>query len=108
MGSDCLAPALFSVEMLISSNFKSKTSKNSMTKKFIFLAAVVTVMSAVTLPAQESSAKAAEGTLKLETKSYELTKAVAFETTIDNEDAVSVVLSRKAVPGEKVKEARDN
>jgi hypothetical protein len=37
-----------------------------------------------------------------------LKHAVAFETTIDNEDAIAVLLSGKAVPGEKVTEAREN
>src|SRR6185503_329692 len=48
------------------------------------------------------------GTLILNKKTYQLTKAVGFETTIDNEAAIAVVLSSKAVPGEKIKEARDN
>ncbi|HEX8078238.1 MAG TPA: hypothetical protein VF511_10530, partial [Chthoniobacterales bacterium] len=78
-----------------------------MAKKFISLVAVVSVASAVTLFAQGPT-KAAEGTLMLEKKTYPLTQAIAFETTIDNEGAIAVVLSRKPVPGEKVKEARDN
>ena len=44
----------------------------------------------------------------LDKKTYALTKAMAFETTIDNEAAIAVVLSSKAVPGEKIKEAREN
>jgi hypothetical protein len=75
-----------------------------MTKKFICLMAVGSVLGAGTLRAQDK----AEGTLMLDKKTYALTKAVAFETTIDNEDAVAVVLSSRAVPGEKIKEAREN
>jgi hypothetical protein len=78
---------------------------NTMANKFIGLIAVVSLMGAVTSWAQE---KAAEGTLMLDKKSYLLKQAVAFETTIDNEDAITVVLSNRAVPGEKIKEAREN
>jgi hypothetical protein len=78
-----------------------------MSKKSVGLVAVVSLMGAVTLFAQ-GPAKAAEGTLMLEKKTYPFTNAVAFETTIDNEDTITVVLSRKAVPGEKVKEARES
>jgi hypothetical protein len=80
-----------------------------MIKKFTFMAVLVIMISPITLRAQESPTKTeAEGTLMLQSKSYPLTRAVAFETVIDNEDAITVVLSRKAVPGEKVKEAREN
>lgn len=79
-----------------------------MIKNFACLMALVS-MTFMPLHAQESSTKTeAEGTLMLQSKSYPLTKAVAFETAIDNEDAITVVLSRKAVAGEKVKEAREN
>ena len=44
----------------------------------------------------------------LDKKTYQLTQGVAFETTIDNEEAIAVVLSRQAVRGEKLKEAREN
>lgn len=50
----------------------------------------------------------AEGTLTLDKKTYSFKDAMAFETTIDNEDAVVVVLSGRKVPGEKIKEAREN
>ena len=79
-----------------------------MATKFIYLGAVVSMMGAVTLLAQQGPAKAAEGTLMLDKKTYQLTQAVAFETTIDNEEAIAVVLSRQAVRGEKLKEAREN
>ena len=79
-----------------------------MAKKFIYLGAVVSMMGAVTLLAQQGPTKAAEGTLMLDKKTYQLTQAVAFETTIDNEEAIAVVLSRQAVPGGKLKEAREN
>jgi hypothetical protein len=47
-----------------------------------------------------------EGALKLDKKTYTLKQALAYETTIDNEDAVAVVLSAQAVTSEQLKEAR--
>ena len=78
-----------------------------MRKKFIWLVGAISILGAMALPAQDASTKA-DGTLILDKKTYPLKHAVAFETTIDNEDAVAVVLSGKAVPGEKIKEAREN
>jgi hypothetical protein len=63
-------------------------------------------MGAAILLAREP--RPAEGTLMLDKKSYPFTRAVAYETTIDNEAGVVVVLSSKAIPGEKIKEAREN
>jgi hypothetical protein len=77
-----------------------------MTKKFIWFVAA-TGMVGATLSAQPPT-KEADGTLTLEKKTYPLKYAVAFETTIDNEEAIEAVLSGKAVPGEKIKEAREN
>ncbi len=54
-------------------------------------------MGAVTLFAQESAIKAPEGTLMLEKKTYSLRHAFAYETTIDNEEAIAVVLSGQTV-----------
>lgn len=79
-----------------------------MTNKFISLLAVITMMDASALLAQPTSTKPADGSLMLDKKTYPLSQAVAFETTIDNEDAIAVVLSRQAVSSEKLKEARQN
>jgi hypothetical protein len=78
-----------------------------MPNKFIFLLATISIAAASAVFAEEPS-KAANGTLVLDKKNYPLKYAVAFESTIDNEDAIAVVLSGKAVPGEKIKEAREN
>jgi hypothetical protein len=78
-----------------------------MAMKLICLAAVVTMAGGTAAVAQEPSTKAAEGTLTLDKKSYSLTQALAFETTIDNEDAIAVVLSRQPISNEKLKEARE-
>ena len=76
-----------------------------MAKRFIYIVAAIGFIGAGTLVAQE---KPAEANLVIDKKTYQLTQAVAFETTIDNEDAIAVVLSRQPVRGEKIKEARDN
>jgi hypothetical protein len=64
-------------------------------------------MSAVTLIAQEGTTKPAVGTLMLEKKTYPLKHALAYETTIDNEQAIAVVLSGPAISSEKLKEAKE-
>src|ERR1044072_3842447 len=75
-----------------------------MRNKFIRLVAIASVLGAGTLGAEEKG----EGTLILDKKTYQFSKAVAFETTIDDEAAIAIVLSNKAVPGDNIKEARDN
>jgi hypothetical protein len=77
-----------------------------MTKKFSLIL-IVTAMSIVTLFAGGETTKAAEGTLMLEKKNYPLKNALAYETTIDNEPAIAVVLSGQAVSSEKLKEAKE-
>jgi hypothetical protein len=78
-----------------------------MTKKFMCLIAIVSAMSAVRLFPQQATIKAGEGTLMLEKKTYPLKHALAYETTIDNEQAIVVVLSGQAVAGEKLKETKE-
>src|SRR6266481_3861563 len=78
-----------------------------MTKKFMCLIAIVSAMGALTLVAQEGTTKAGEGTLMLEKKNYPLKHALAYETTIDDEQAIAVVFSGQAVSSEKLKEAQE-
>jgi hypothetical protein len=78
-----------------------------MIKKFIRLVAIVSAIGAVTLFAQEGTTKAAEGTLMLDKKTYPLKHALAYEATIDNEQAITVVFSGQAVSSEKLKEAKE-
>src|SRR5438105_541921 len=77
-----------------------------MTKKFIYLLSAITAMEVVTIFAQEGTPKVAEGTLMLRNKTYQLAHAVAYESTIDEEDAVVAVLSGQPVASEMLKEAR--
>jgi hypothetical protein len=80
-----------------------------MAKKFMGLLTGMAVIGGATLFAQEGAkpAKAAEGTLMVEKKTYPLTHALAYETTIDEEDLIAVVLSGQAVSSEKLKEATE-
>jgi hypothetical protein len=78
-----------------------------MITKFLCLVAILSATSAVMLFGQEGTTKAAEGTLMLGKKNYPLKHALAYDTTIDNEQAIVVVFSGQAVTGEKLKEARE-
>ena len=77
-----------------------------MTKKIMCVVAIASAMGAVTLPAQEGKTKPGEGTLMLKGKNYPLKNAVAYETTIDGEEGVAVVLSGPTISSEKLNEAR--
>jgi hypothetical protein len=77
-----------------------------MTRKFISLFAAAIALGAITILAQQITTKAGEGTLTLDKKSYQLAHALAYESTIDDEDAVVAVLSGQPIPGETVKAAR--
>ncbi|HEY1476666.1 MAG TPA: hypothetical protein VGF37_03195 [Chthoniobacterales bacterium] len=81
-----------------------------MAKRFRgLLAALVVIGSTATLFAQEGAKppKAAEGTLMLQGKNYPVTHALAYETTVNEEEVIAVILSDQAIPGEKLKEARE-
>jgi hypothetical protein len=80
-----------------------------MANKFIsLLAAMAVIGGAPTLFAQEGAkpAKASEGTLMLQDKNYSLTHALAYETTINGEDAIAVVLSGQAISSEDLKKSQ--
>ena len=77
-----------------------------MMTRFIGLFLAAGVLGAVTLYAQEGTGKAVEGSLTLDKKIYALKHALAYETTIDDEEAVVVVLSAQAVASGQLKEAR--
>jgi hypothetical protein len=78
--------------------------------KFIsVLTAIAVITSSATLIAQEGakSANVGEGTLMVKGKTYPLKNAAAYETTIDGEDGIAVVLSGPTISSEKVNEARN-
>jgi hypothetical protein len=72
------------------------------------MAAMAVIGGAPTLFAQEGAkpAKAGEGTLMLQDKNYSLTHALAYETTINGEDAIAVVLSGQAISSEDLKKSQ--
>ncbi|PYJ08420.1 MAG: hypothetical protein DMF06_12820 [Verrucomicrobia bacterium] len=75
-----------------------------MAKKFLFLLSATALMSGVaTLVAQE---KTGEGTLMLQDKNYTLSHALAYETTVNGEEAIAVVLSGSAISGEDLDKSR--
>jgi len=80
-----------------------------MTNKLIGLVAGIAVIgSSATLFAQEGTkpANVGEGTLMLKSKSYPLKNAVAYETTVDGEEGIAVVVSGPTISNEKLNEAR--
>ena len=77
-----------------------------MAKKITCLILAVSAVGAVTLFSQVDTSKPAEGTLTLDKKTYTLKQALTYETTIDNEDAIVVVLSGQAISSEQFDEAR--
>ncbi len=80
-----------------------------MTKKLIGLVAWMAVItSSATLFAQEGikPANVGEGTLMVKGKNYPLKNAVAYETTVDGEEGIAVVVSGPAISSEKLNEAR--
>ena len=79
-----------------------------MTKKLICLFAAAIALGTTTLMAQQAATKAGEGTLTLDKKKYQLSHALAYESTIDDEDAVVAVLSGQPIPGETVRAARES
>lgn len=80
-----------------------------MAKKFkSLLAGMIVIGGAATFFAQEGAKPAkGEGMLMLQDKNYPLTHALAYETTINEEEVIAVVLSGQAISSEKLKEARD-
>ena len=78
-----------------------------MSKKFMsLLAATVVIGGGATLFAQ-GGAKPGGGTLMLEDKNHSLSNALAYETTVNGEEAIAVVLSGQAISGEDLKKSRD-
>jgi len=79
-----------------------------MINKLIICLVVTGITGSATLFAQKATtpANAGEGTLKLKGKEYLLKNAVAYETTIDGEEGIAVVVSGPAVTSEKLNEVR--
>ena len=81
-----------------------------MAKKLIGLLTVVAVIGgSATLIAQEAAkpANVGEGTLMVSGKNYPLTHALAYETTINDEELIAVVLSGQPISSEELKKAKE-
>jgi hypothetical protein len=68
------------------------------------LAAMAVVGGGATVFGQ-GGAKAGEGTVMLQDKNYTLSNAVAYETTVNGEEAIAVVLSGQAISSEDLKKS---
>ena len=78
-----------------------------MAKKFMSLLTAILITGAIaTLVAEEAKTQGGEGTLMVQDKNYALKHAVAYETTMDEEERIVVVLSGQAISGAKLKEAK--
>jgi len=79
-----------------------------MTSQLICLAGIAFIGGSVTVLAQAgpNPANVGEGTVTVKGKSYPLKNALAYETTVDGEDEIAVVLSGPTISSEKINEAR--
>ena len=79
-----------------------------MTNKSISLVAGIVIACSVTLFAQDGTkpANVSEGTLMIKGKNYPLKNAAAYETTVDGEEGIAVVLSGPTISSEKLNAAR--
>jgi hypothetical protein len=77
-------------------------------KKFMIFLQVTVIAGSATLFAQKATtpANVSEGTVMVKGKSYLLKNAVAYETTIDGEEGIAVVLSGPTISNEKIDAAR--
>jgi hypothetical protein len=77
-----------------------------MTNKLICLVTIAVIGGSLTLFTQNKPANAGEGTVMVKNKNYPLKNAAAYETTIDGEEGIAVVLSGPTISNEKINEAR--
>jgi len=79
-----------------------------MAKRFIYLMAIAAVAGSATIFAQGGAkpSNVGGGTVMIKGKDYQLKNAVAYETTVDGEDGIAVVLSGPTISSEKINEAR--
>ena len=77
-----------------------------MKMKFVSLLAVMSLMGGESVVAQ-GAAKAGEGTLSLQDKNYALSNALAYESTVNGEAAITVVLSGQTITAEDLKKSKD-
>ena len=85
-----------------------RTHKMTCSKFVSVLTAMAVTGTAATLFAQGGTkpANVGEGTLMVKGKNYPLKNAVAYETTVDGEEGIAVVLSGPTISSEKLNAAR--
>ena len=78
-----------------------------MVKTFIYFAGIALVGASATLFAQAGgkAANVGEGTVMIKGKSYPLKNAAAYETTVDGEEGITVILSGPTISNEKLNAA---
>ena len=78
-----------------------------MVKTFIYFAGIALVGASATLFAQAGgkAANVGEGTVMIKGKSYPLKNAAAYETTVDGEEGIAVILSGPTISNEKLNAA---
>ena len=88
--ASCLALSRFAAEIC-----RRNTKHSFMTNKLLSLVAGIVIGGSATIFAQGGAkpANGGEGTVTVKGKSYQLKNAAAYETTIDGEDGIAVVLS---------------
>ena len=77
-----------------------------MAKKFMSLLAAMAVIGGGATGFAQGEAKAGEGTLMLQDKNYTLSNALAYETTVNGEEAIAVALSGQAITNEELKKSQ--
>ena len=87
---------------------RERIHKMTCSKFVSVLTALAVTGTAVTLFAQEGTkpANVGEGTLMVKGKNYPLKNAAAYETTVDGEEGIAVVLSGPTISSEKLNAAR--
>jgi hypothetical protein len=78
-----------------------------MVKKFVSLLAAIAIMGGGAAVIAQGGAKAGEGTLMLEDKNYTVSHALAYETTVNAEEAIAVVLSGQTITAEDLKKSKE-
>lgn len=78
-----------------------------MVKKFMSLLAAIAVIGGGAALFAQGGGKAGEGTLMLEDKKHSLSHALAYETTVNGEEMIAVVLSGQANSGEDLKKSKE-
>jgi len=101
--ASCLALNRFAAEIC-----RRNTQHMFMIKRLICLVAIAFIGSSATIFAQGGAkpANVGEGTVMVKGKTFPLKNAAAYETTVDGEDGIAVVLSGPTISNEKINEAR--